>query len=66
MSAFFGITEEQESLREIAGRFAADKIRPISAELDEKAKFPADLIREGHSLGLINLTLPTEYGGSGL
>ena len=66
MSAFFGITEEQESLREIAGRFAADKIRPEAAELDEKAKFPADLIREGHSLGLINLTLPTEYGGSGL
>jgi len=66
MSAFFGITEEQESLREIAGRFAADKIRPVAAELDEKAKFPADLIREGHSLGLINLTLPTEYGGSGL
>jgi acyl-CoA dehydrogenase len=66
MGAFFGITEEQESLREIAGRFAADKIRPVAAELDEKAKFPADLIREGHSLGLINLTLPTEYGGSGL
>jgi acyl-CoA dehydrogenase len=66
MSAFFGITEEQESLRDIAGRFAADKIRPVAAELDEKAKFPADLIREGHSLGLINLTLPTEYGGSGL
>jgi len=66
MSAFFGITEEQESLREIAGRFAADKIRPVAAELDEKAKFAADLIREGHSLGLINLTLPTEYGGSGL
>lgn len=66
MSAFFGISSEQESLREIAGRFAADKIRPVAAELDEKAVFPKDVIREGHALGLINLTLPAECGGSGL
>jgi acyl-CoA dehydrogenase len=66
MSAFFGISSEQESLREIAGRFAADKIRPVAAELDEKAVFPKDVIREGHALGLINLTLPVECGGSGL
>ncbi len=66
MSSFFGLTPEQESLREIATRFAADKIRPVAAELDEKSAFPADLIREAHALGLINLTLPIELGGSGL
>lgn len=62
----FGLTEEQQSLKEIAARFASDKIRPVAAALDERSEFPAALIREGHSLGLINLTLPAELGGSGL
>lgn len=61
-----GLTPEQDSLRDIAYRFAKDKIRPKAAELDERAEFPLALIKEGHSLGLINLTLPVECGGSGL
>jgi acyl-CoA dehydrogenase len=61
-----GLSSEQESLREVAYRFAADKIRPVAAGLDERASFPKDVIGEGHSLGLINLTLPVECGGSGL
>ncbi len=66
MSSFFGLSPEQESLREIAHKFAADKIRPVAAGLDEASRFPAELINEAHSLGLINLTLPIELGGSGL
>jgi acyl-CoA dehydrogenase len=62
----FGLTEEQQSLKEIAARFAVDKIRPVAAALDERSEFPSALIKEGHSLGLINLTLPAELGGSGL
>jgi len=61
-----GLSSEQESLREIAYRFALDKIRPVAAGLDERAEFPTHLIKEGHSLGLINVTLPVELGGSGL
>lgn len=61
-----GLSSEQESLREIAARFAVDKIRPVAPGLDEKAQFPKEVIKEGHSLGLINLTIPAEYGGSGL
>jgi acyl-CoA dehydrogenase len=61
-----GLSPEQESLREIAYRFAADKIRPVAGALDERAEFPKVLIKEGQSLGLINLTLPVECGGSGL
>jgi acyl-CoA dehydrogenase len=61
-----GLSAEQDSLREIAYRFAADKIRPHAGHLDERAEFPQAIIKEGHSLGLINLTLPTECGGSGL
>lgn len=62
----FGLSPEQESLKEIAYRFALDRIRPAAPGFDERGEFPRDLIREGHSLGLINLTLPVEYGGTGL
>lgn len=61
-----GLSAEQESLREIAYRFAADKIRPVAPQLEEKGEFPVSIIKEGHGLGLINVTLPMEYGGSGL
>ena len=61
-----GLSSEQESLREIASRFATEKIRPVAAALDARAEFPKALIQEGHGLGLINLTIPAEYGGSGL
>jgi acyl-CoA dehydrogenase len=66
MVPFSGLTSEQETLREIAARFAADKIRPAAPGLDERAEFPTGVIKEGHGLGLINLTLPAELGGSGL
>jgi acyl-CoA dehydrogenase len=66
MVPLYGVSPEQESLREIAYRFAADKIRPVAAGLDERSEFPRNIIKEGHSLGLINLTLPIECGGSGL
>jgi acyl-CoA dehydrogenase len=61
-----GLSPEQESLREIAYRFALEKVRPVASGLDERAEFPKGLIQEGHSLGLINVTLPVELGGSGL
>jgi len=60
------LSPEQESLREVASRFAADRIRPVAAHFDESSQFPREIIGEGHALGLINLTLPAECGGTGL
>lgn len=66
MHSLFGLTPEQQSLQEIAQRFAADKIRPAAPGFDERGEFPSALIKEAHALGLVNLTLPIEFGGSGL
>ena len=66
LAGLAGLSAEQESLREIAQRFALDKIRPIAAQLDERAEFPLAVIKESHALGLINLTIPVELSGSGL
>src|SRR5271165_1933266 len=62
----FEPTEEQRALIETARRFARERIIPIAAECDRDAKFPKDVFQEAHAIGLVNPTLPAEYGGSGL
>jgi acyl-CoA dehydrogenase len=62
----FEITEEQKALIETARRFAKERILPIAAECDRDARFPRDVFEEAWKIGLVNPTLPTEYGGAGL
>jgi acyl-CoA dehydrogenase len=62
----FEPTEEQKALIETARRFARERIIPIAAECDREAKFPKHVFEEAHAVGLVNPTLPSEYGGAGL
>src|SRR5215218_9266116 len=61
----FDPTNEQRRWRDLARDFAQGEIRPRAADLDRKQKFPYDIIAEMAGLGLMGLTLPEEYGGSG-
>jgi short-chain 2-methylacyl-CoA dehydrogenase len=61
----FDPTEEQRRWRDLAREFAQSAIRPRAAELDREQKFPYDIVAEMARLGLMGLTLPEEYGGSG-
>lgn len=62
----FKTTEEQDALIEMAARFTRERIIPIAAECDQASRFPKDVFEAGWELGLVNPTVPTEYGGSGL
>src|ERR1043165_4552639 len=62
----FEITEEQKALIDTARRFAKERIIPVAAECDRKSEFPKEVFYEAHKLGLVNPTLPAEYGGPGL
>jgi acyl-CoA dehydrogenase len=62
----FAPTEEQAALIETARRFARERIIPVAADCDREANFPMDLFAEAHAIGLVNPTLPAEYGGAGL
>ncbi len=39
---------------------------PHAAECDRAARFPEEIYRKAHALGLMNLNVPAEFGGSGL
>jgi acyl-CoA dehydrogenase len=62
----FNLSEEQAALAETARRFAKERMIPVAAAADRDAKFPRDVFEEAWKLGLINSTVPPEYGGAGL
>jgi len=61
----FTLSEEQAALAETARRFAKERIIPRAAQADRDAVFPRDVFEQAWQLGLINTTVPTEYGGAG-
>ena len=62
----FDPTPEQEALREMVHKFAANEIRPRAAEWDRDGVFPLDLFRKAFDLGLMTGFIPEIHGGQGL
>jgi acyl-CoA dehydrogenase len=62
----FSLSEEQKALVEVARRFTREHVIPVAAECDRESRFPREVFETAHSLGLVNATVPPEYGGSGL
>lgn len=62
----FEMSPEQRELKELARKFAAEEIIPLAAAFDREEKFPDALCRKAWDLGLMNLEVPKEFGGTGL
>ncbi|MFL6793421.1 MAG: isovaleryl-CoA dehydrogenase [Sphingomicrobium sp.] len=62
----FNLGEMAEAIRDTTQRFAADKIAPIAAEIDEADRFPVELWPQMGELGLHGITVEEEWGGLGL
>lgn len=60
------INDELDMLRESVARFAAADIAPRAAKIDASNEAPYDLWPALGELGLLGITIPEEYGGSGL
>jgi butyryl-CoA dehydrogenase len=60
----FGLTREQEMLRDMVRTFAESELAPHALSLDEKAKFPFDELKKAAKLGLAGIINSKEYGGS--
>lgn len=62
----FRLTEPQEELRRIAREFAQKEIAPVAMQYDKSGQFPWEIYRKAHDIGLLNTTVPAQYGGGGL
>jgi acyl-CoA dehydrogenase len=61
----FELTDEQKLIKRTAREFARREILPLAASCDKEGRFPADVHGKAQALGLVNMTIPTEFGGSG-
>jgi butyryl-CoA dehydrogenase len=59
------LTDDQRAIRELARRFAEEKIVPHAAQWDRDHHFPRDLFGELGELGLMGVCVPEEHGGAG-
>ena len=60
------LSDEHKALRALARQFTQNEIVPIAAEADRNEEYPWELVERAHQTGLINATVPEEYGGGGL
>jgi butyryl-CoA dehydrogenase len=62
----FDLSPEHEQFRRSVREFAQAEIAPHAAQWDRDHHFPTDVVGKMGDLGLMGLTAPEEYGGSGL
>ncbi|MCW5801713.1 MAG: acyl-CoA dehydrogenase family protein [Deltaproteobacteria bacterium] len=58
-------TEEQEALVTTAREFTRREIIPKAGHLDETGEFPHEILKRAWQTELMNVEIPTEYGGAG-
>ncbi|MDP9478417.1 MAG: acyl-CoA dehydrogenase family protein [Actinomycetota bacterium] len=61
----FDLSGEQRRWRDLAREYAQGEISPRAAQLDKEQAFPYDIVARMTDLGLMGMTVPEEYGGSG-
>ena len=62
----FALGDDADAIRDTTARFAADRIAPLAARIDETNSFPRELWPEMGELGLHGITVDEADGGLGL
>ncbi len=60
------INEDTDSLRDSVKRMCDDELAPRAAAIDQDNAFPTDMWKKLGDLGLLGISVPEEYGGTGL
>src|ERR1700674_250540 len=61
----FELSDEQKLVRQTAREFARQEIQPVAAQCDRESRFPQEVFDKARDVGLVNMTVPVEFGGSG-
>ena len=63
--ALTALSEDERLFRDSVYEFANREIRPLSRDMDERAKIPTALVDKLFGLGVMNIEIPEEFGGAG-
>jgi acyl-CoA dehydrogenase len=61
----FDLSDEQKLIRHTAREFARREIQPVASQCDRDSRFPVEVFQKAREVGLVNMTVPTAFGGSG-
>lgn len=59
------LTEAQVQVRDMVRQFAQRELAPTAAERDRAPRFPREAFAQMAKLGLMGMTVPSDYGGGG-
>jgi len=59
----FKLTEDQILIRDMIRDFAQNEISPRAKNLEESHQFPDELLKKISELGILGMSIPSEYGG---
>ena len=62
----FALSDDLLIMQRAVRDFAKSEIAPVAPQLDKKPCFPWKTLRQMGELGLLGVTTPEEYGGTGL
>ncbi|XP_055639465.1 short-chain specific acyl-CoA dehydrogenase, mitochondrial-like [Toxorhynchites rutilus septentrionalis] len=60
------LPQELQDIQKTCRNFANRELKPVAAALDANSRFPAEQMKNLADLGLMRVTVDTEYGGSNL
>lgn len=61
----FEPSEEQKMLVDTVSRYAQGILRPAAHDADESGELPKSLVKKGWELGVLQASIPEQYGGFG-
>jgi acyl-CoA dehydrogenase len=61
----FEPTEEEQMLVEAVGKYAVNDLRPAARDAEEGGELSKKLVSKGWELGLLQTSIPEDYGGFG-
>lgn len=61
----FDPSDEQKMLVDAIRRYSTNDLRPASHDADEASQMPMELVRKGWELGILQASIPEEFGGFG-
>ena len=61
----FELNDQQKEILESSRKFTKEEVIPNAAHHDETGEYPWEIFRKAFDVGLMNTTIPQEYGGIG-
>ncbi|MBP2033196.1 butyryl-CoA dehydrogenase [Clostridium algifaecis] len=61
----FGLTREQELVKQMASEFVKNEVEPLAAEVDATERFPMETVEKMAKYNMMGMPYPKEYGGAG-